>query len=119
MATTSLRTLITLPVNATKGSLIDIRVLAQHSMETGYRRDSDGAILKRDLIRRFIVRFQSAKAGAAEGEVVFAATLHAAVSANPYFSFAWRASESGTFVFAWEGDNGLSHRESRTLAVGG
>jgi len=110
------RTLITVPTTARESEIIELRVLIQHPMETGYRRSSDGDMLARDLIRRFSCRFVAAgKAG--EGELVFAATLHAAIAANPSLLFHARATASGTFVFTWTGDNGFAHTERSALSV--
>ena len=58
------RTLITVPSTAKRDEVIEIRALIQHPMETGYRRSSEGAMLSRDLIRRFTCRFEeSGKSG--------------------------------------------------------
>ena len=111
------RTLITVPKTAKRGEVIEIRALVQHPMETGYRRSSEGDLLPRDLIRRFSCRFVEGGKADDAGAIVFAATLHAAIAANPYLSFNLRAASSGTLVFVWEGDNGFSHRERTALAV--
>lgn len=103
------RALITLPATAKRGELIEIRVLVSHPMETGYRRDADGAPLPRDLIRRFTCRY--------DGETVFSAELHAAIAANPYLAFHTVAVASGVLSFSWEGDHGFVHTETRTLGV--
>lgn len=114
------RTLITIPRTAKIGEIIEIKALVQHPMETGYRRSSEGDMLPRDLIRRFTCRFvagpNAASAGDA-GELVFAATFHAAVAANPYLSFNYRATSSGTLVFAWDGDKSFAQRETANLLV--
>ncbi|HOB01065.1 thiosulfate oxidation carrier complex protein SoxZ [Casimicrobium huifangae] len=118
--------LITMPKAARAGDVIEVRALVQHAMETGYRRSSEGALLPRDLIRRFTCSFVegtgqsvstsdgSSKPGS---RLVFAATLHAAVAANPYFAFHFRAERSGTLIFIWTGDNGFAHREQVNLLV--
>lgn len=116
------RTLITVPRTAKIGEIIEIKTLLQHPMETGYRRSSDGDMLPRDLIRRFTCRFVAAPGmtsatGSNAGEAVFAATLHAAIAANPYLSFNFRATASGTLVFVWEGDKGFAQRETANLLV--
>lgn len=111
------RALITVPKTAKAGEIIEIRALIQHSMETGYRRSSEGDLLPRDLIRNFSCRFVDAAKSGEAGDIVFAATLHAAIAANPYLSFNLRALSSGTLVFNWDGDNGFSHREQVTLTV--
>jgi sulfur-oxidizing protein SoxZ len=114
------RTLITVPKAAKTGDIIEIKALVQHPMETGYRRSSDGDMLPRDLIRTFTCRcVAGAYVGNAAdaGELVFAATFHAAVAANPYLSFHFRAASSGTLIFAWEGDKGFAQRETANLLV--
>ena len=120
------RTLITVPRTAKAGEIIDIKALVQHPMETGYRRSSEGDMLRRDLIRTFTCRFvagasaataASAASASNAGELVFAATFHAAVAANPYLSFNFRAASSGTLIFVWEGDKGFAQRETVSLIV--
>ena len=114
------RTLITVPETAKAGEIIEIKALVQHPMETGYRRSGDGDMLPRDLIRTFTCRFvagPNAASAAEAGELVFAATFHAAVAANPYLSFNFRATSSGTLVFVWEGDKGFAQRETANLLV--
>jgi sulfur-oxidizing protein SoxZ len=103
------RTLITVPERARRGEVIEIRTLISHPMESGYRRDGDGQLLARDIIRRFSCRY--------DGELVFSAELHAAISANPYIAFHTLATTSGVLGFAWEGDNGFVHNESRAIVV--
>lgn len=103
------RTLITVPKTARQGEVIEIRTLIAHSMETGYRPGADGQVLPRDLIRRFVCRYN--------GEVVFSAELYAAVAANPYLAFTTVATASGTLVFTWEGDKGFAQTESVAITV--
>lgn len=103
------RALIHMPRQARAGEVIEIRTLVQHAMETGYRVDASGQSIARDLIRRFECRFS--------GEPVFEADLHAAIAANPYLAFHFRASRSGTLEFIWRGDRGYEHRESVLLTV--
>ena len=103
------RALITMPTSARRGEVIEIRTLINHPMETGFRRDAGGQPMPRDLIRRFVCRY--------DGELVFSAELHAAVAANPYLAFHTVASGSGVLSFTWEGDNGFTHTESRSIAV--
>ena len=117
------RTLITVPQTAKAGEIIDIKALVQHPMETGYRRSNEGDMLPRNLIRTFTCRFVAGASAATvasasnAGELVFAATFHAAVAANPYLSFNFRAASSGTLIFVWEGDKGFAQRETVSLIV--
>lgn len=103
------RTLITVPTSARRGEIIEIRTLIAHPMETGHRVDVDGRVLPRDILRRFVCRY--------DGETVFEATLHPAIAANPYLVFTTRATVSGTLTFSWEGDHGFAQTDSVALTV--
>lgn len=105
----STRAVITLPAAIKAGEPFEVRATVAHAMETGYRTADDGARLARELVRRFECRL--------DGELVFAADLHAAISANPYLAFWMRAGSSGELRFVWRGDNGFEHREARRLNV--
>ncbi|MGE0803473.1 MAG: thiosulfate oxidation carrier complex protein SoxZ [Lautropia sp.] len=103
------RTLLTVPKTARRGDVVEIRALIGHPMETGYRNDSDGRRLPRDIIRRFSCHY--------DGELVFAAELFPAISANPYLAFHVVATRSGTLQFRWEGDNGFAQTETIAFPV--
>lgn len=103
------RTVLTVPAQARRGEVIEVRTLIAHPMETGYRPGPDGQVLPRDILRRFTCRYR--------GEVVFRATLHPAVAANPYLAFHLVATESGPLVFTWEGDGGFHQEEQVQLTV--
>lgn len=105
------RALITMPRTAKRGEIIEIRALIGHPMETGYRPDANGKTLPRDIIRSFACRYN--------GEQVFGAELHPAMSANPYIAFHTVATESGTLEFTWDGDNGFSQTETVVITVSG
>ena len=101
--------LINVPKRARRGEVIEIKTLISHPMETGYRRTQLGALVPRDIIRRFVCAYN--------GTEVFRAELHPAIAANPFFVFSTVATESGTLVFHWTGDNGFSARESVAITV--
>ena len=103
------RTLITAPSGARRGETVTLRVLLQHPMESGYRVGADGRLLPRDIVRRFSCSWN--------GERVVAVELFPAIAANPYLEFSALALDSGTLVFAWEGDHGFQHREQRAITV--
>jgi sulfur-oxidizing protein SoxZ len=111
------RTLITVPKSAKIGEIIEIKALAQHAMETGYRRSSEGDMLPRDLIRNFSCHFVAAAGVNGARELVFAAIFHAAIAANPYLAFHFRATTNGRLFFKWEGDKGYVETETATLLV--
>jgi sulfur-oxidizing protein SoxZ len=103
------RTLINAPASARRGEVVEIRATIGHPMETGFRAGEDGKVLPRNIIQTFSCRYN--------GELVFSAELFSAVSANPYIAFHTVATDSGTLVLSWEGDNGFSQTESLQLTV--
>ncbi|MDP2007414.1 MAG: thiosulfate oxidation carrier complex protein SoxZ [Rubrivivax sp.] len=107
---TTIRALIRLPATARPGEVIEVRLLLQHPMETGFRPGADGRTVPRNIVRRVEAMF--------EGERVFAADLFPAIAANPYLAFPLRATKSGTLAISIEGDNGLLQRETAVLTVG-
>ncbi|HET7364621.1 MAG TPA: thiosulfate oxidation carrier complex protein SoxZ [Burkholderiales bacterium] len=92
------RVAVTVPASAKRGEIIEIKTLAQHVMETGFRRTQTGELLPRDIITEFVCRYN--------GVEVFRVELHQAVAANPLIAFTTLATESGTLEFTWSGDNG-------------
>lgn len=105
----NIRALVRLPATARSGEVVEVRLLLQHPMETGFRPGADGRTVPRNIVRRIEASF--------EGERVFAADLFPAIAANPYLAFPLRATKSGTLVVSIEGDNGLAQRESAVLTV--
>jgi sulfur-oxidizing protein SoxZ len=103
------RALVNLPESAPRGTVIEVRAMLQHPMETGHRRDAGGSLVPRDIVTRFECRL--------DGALVFAADLYPAVAANPFIAFPLRAEQGGTLVLTWTGDGGFRHEEQRTLVV--
>ena len=103
------RALITMPANARRGDVIEIRTLIAHPMETGYRPGENGAVLPRNLIRRFTCHYDDV--------LVFSAELFPAVAANPFIAFSTVATATGTLRFSWNGDNGFAQTETASITV--
>ena len=103
------RVVVSLPPKAKRGEIIEIKTLAGHSMETGFRRTQLGELIPRDIISRFTCSYN--------GVEVFSAELHPAVAANPLIAFSTVATESGTLEFRWTGDNGFSATHSASITV--
>ena len=100
---------VRVPANAKKGEIIEIKTLISHEMESGQRKDSAGKTIPRQIINKFTASFN--------GKVVFEADWYTAVSANPYQSFFYKASESGEFKFVWKDDNGSDYTATSKLNV--
>jgi len=64
---------------ARRGDTIEVRIVIQHPMETGFRYDSLGRQTPRNVIHRFECSY-----GGAE---VFRASMGAGIAANPYLRF--------------------------------
>jgi sulfur-oxidizing protein SoxZ len=101
--------LITVPANAKRGEVVEIKALVSHPMETGYRAGSDGRVLPRDIIREFACSYN--------GVEIFRAELFPAMSANPFVAFSTVATESGALTFTWKGDNGFTQTETAAITV--
>jgi sulfur-oxidizing protein SoxZ len=103
------RVIVNVPAEARKGEVIEIRTLAGHAMETGFRRTQLGELIPRDIIRTLVCTYN--------GVEVFRAELHPAIAANPLVTFTTVATESGTLEFRWAGDNGFSATEKAVIKV--
>jgi sulfur-oxidizing protein SoxZ len=101
--------LIHLPRKAKRGAVIEIRTMISHPMETGYRRNSTGEAIPRDIITALTCRYN--------GVEIFRADLYPAMTANPFLVFHTVAVESGTLIFKWTGDNGFSAEERVKIEV--
>ena len=105
----STRALIHLPPEIRRGQVVEVRATVAHPMETGHRRGSGGELMPRNIVRRLEARLN--------GELVFAADMHPALSANPYVAFHLRAAASGPLQLTWRGDQGFEHSETVAFNV--
>ena len=89
---------VRIPDTVKKGEVFTVKVMVKHAMESGRRIDADsGNPVPRFIINKFVCRYN--------GEIAFAADMFPAVSANPYFAFHLRGTESGEIVMTWTEDN--------------
>jgi sulfur-oxidizing protein SoxZ len=100
---------IDVPKTARRGEIIEIKTLAAHTMETGFRRTNFGVPIPRNIITTFVCNYN--------GVEVFRAELYPSVSANPFIQFSTVATESGTLEFKWSGDNGFTASETARITV--
>jgi sulfur-oxidizing protein SoxZ len=103
------RTGITVPAQAKKGSIIEIRAIVQHDMETGYGYTEDGKRIPRDIIRLFTCQYN--------GEEIFRADFYPGIGANPLIIFNTVAVASGTLEFKWQGDDGYEAVNQAKITV--
>jgi sulfur-oxidizing protein SoxZ len=102
-------TRIVVPAKANVGDVIEIKTIINHVMETGYRRDSVGRAIPRDIITKFTCTYA--------GEEVFRMDLFTGVAANPFVAFTTIATETADLVFEWTDQHGAVTREQAHISV--
>ncbi len=89
---------ISLPQQAKRGEPVEVKLLIQHPMETGFRHDAVGRAIAKNVIHTLVCRYNGAE--------VFRAQLNSGIAANPYISFYTVAQDSGDLEFEWQDDAG-------------
>ncbi len=89
---------IQVPPSVKAGEAFEVRVLIQHPMETGFRRDLNGLAIPLHIVDRL-----SCTLG---GKEIFRAEFGSGMSANPYVAFFATASQGGELVVEWSDDQG-------------
>jgi sulfur-oxidizing protein SoxY len=92
------------------GKPSEVLTLINHPMETGLRDGPDGKVVPQRIIRAFEATL--------DGELVFKATLHRSLAANPYLRFFVAPKANGKLAFKWTEDTGRVAEQGATIAVG-
>ncbi len=100
---------ISVPSVVERGSVIQIKTLAAHPMETGFRRDTLGRSIPRNILTSFDCSF--------DGAQVFHAEFHPAVAANPFLAFHFKPPHDGTLKFVWRDQSSIVALETRQISV--
>ena len=100
---------VAFPATAQKGEVIQIKTLVSHPMDNGFLMNFGGRMIPRWIINRFEVDYN--------GETVFSADWHVAISTNPYLIFYTVATGSGQLDFKWYDDNGSIYTYSAPIEV--
>ena len=103
------RTSITMPSSAKKDAIVEIRAIAQHDMESGFRYTESGKLIPRDIIRTFTCSYNNVE--------VFKADFYPGIGANPLITFTTIASDSGMLEFKWLGDDGYEAVNQARITV--
>jgi sulfur-oxidizing protein SoxZ len=104
-----LKVRISLPEIAAVNDTVEVKTLASHPMESGFRLDRMGEVIPRNILRRLLVTYRD--------ETVFETIFGPGIAANPYVAFYLRATESGEVRFQWEQQDGEVTEIVRHLAV--
>ena len=102
---------VQVPKEAKRGELVAVRIAIQHPMETGFRYDTMGRAIPKNVVNTLVVRYN--------GVEVFRAEMGSGIAANPYLQFYARAVESGDLVFEWVDDAGERGTERASITVTG
>ncbi|MGE5096605.1 MAG: thiosulfate oxidation carrier complex protein SoxZ [Betaproteobacteria bacterium] len=97
------------PPTVKKGEPFEIRVLVQHPMETGYRRDLNGQSIPLHIVDKLVCRVG--------GREVFSAELGSGIAANPYLAFFAIADASGEVEVEWSDNRGDQGRVTARYTV--
>lgn len=100
---------ISLPESAKRGEIVRIKTLISHPMHNGFRSDSRGERIQRDIITTFTCHYAD--------RLVFRAELQPGIAANPYLTFSAKIDVSGEFRFTWTDQHGKVVEETRNLAA--
>ena len=100
---------IQIPPNPRRGDIIDVRLLVQHAMETGYRYDDHGKLVPRNVITELTCAYG--------GREVFRARMSQGIAANPYLQFPLLVTDSGDIEISWVDDARVRGSEKRALQV--
>ncbi len=92
-----------------QGEITDIRILMQHPMETGQRKDDKGQTLPTHFIQTFSVELN--------GKLLIDGQLNTAISKNPLFTFRARGIKAGDkLTVAWQDNTGARRQDEITVA---
>ena len=92
-----------------KGDIVDVRVLMNHPMETGQRKDGAGNLIPVHFIQEIAVKLN--------GKTVIDAQISQAVSRNPVFSFRLKGAKPGDKLeISWLDNRGERNSTETSLA---
>lgn len=81
------------------GQEVEVRLLLGHVMETGFRHDSSGVRVPKNILESVRVLHDES--------LIFEAELGTGMAANPMLFFSWRLPpQAGTLVVQWRDDQG-------------
>jgi len=91
-----------------QGDITDIRILMQHPMETGQRKDEKGQTLPPHFIQTFSVSHN--------GKPLIDGQLNTSISRNPLFAFKARGIKTGDkLTVSWQDNTGDKRQDETTV----
>ncbi len=93
---------------ANKDGVTEVKVLVSHEMETGQRKDANGAIVPAWFITELVAKHGD--------KVVLAAEFGSSVSKNPYLAFKFKGGAKGEkVVVSWKDNKGDSRTDEAVI----
>ena len=92
-----------------RGQAMEVRLLIQHPMDTGYLQDFTGKVVPRNIIRELTCHLGS--------QEVFRIEPSSGISANPFFEFYVRANVTAEFKIEWLDDKGVKGQHLQIFKV--
>ncbi len=94
---------------AVKDGMTEVKVLMQHMMETGFRKDAEG----KPIPAWFITEVKAEYAG----KTVLEAQFGASISKNPYLMFSFKGGKAGDKVkISWVDNTGDTRSDEVTIS---
>ena len=91
-----------------KDSMVNVKVLMSHEMETGQRKDGSGKIVPAHFIQNVSASWN--------GKVVLSAQWGPAVSKNPFLEFTFKGGQKGDRVqITWTDNKGDQRSDEATI----
>jgi sulfur-oxidizing protein SoxZ len=103
------RVLINAPKQVRAGQPFEVKLLINHPMESGQRRDTFGHAIPREIIHSIVCGLG--------GQDVFQADLFPAISANPFLAFWAVATQSADLTVRFTDDHGSTQTEAIPIVV--
>lgn len=92
-----------------QGDVTEVRILMQHPMETGQRKDDKGQTLPAQFIQSFTVSLN--------GKPIIDGQLNTSISRNPLFSFKVRGVKGGDkLAVTWADNTGDKRQDEISVA---
>ena len=92
-----------------QGDITEVRILMQHPMETGQRKDDKGQTLPAQFIQSFTVSLN--------GKPIIDGQLNTSISKNPLFTFKARGVKGGDkLAVTWVDNTGDKRQDELTVA---
>ncbi len=91
-----------------KGDEVEAKILVQHPMETGLRKNVDGEKIPAHFIKTLVVKY--------EDKVVLESVLGIAVSKDPFISFSFKGgAKDGKLSVTWTDNLGETRTDTVTV----